>query len=207
MADFLCTNNDIDQILIKADPILKGIINSCGTIKINLSLNYYEALVSAIVGQQLSNKVAEVIWQRLIVLLNNKVEAVRLLAVSDADLRAIGISHAKIGYIKNLSKAIIEGQLYLDGLVDKDDDDVIKCLTAIKGIGNWTAEMFLIFSLGRSDVFSAGDGGLRRAMVCLYGLEEPLNKTVIAEITNYWKPYRTYASLYLWEAINTGLIN
>lgn len=205
MAGYLKTENHINQYLIANDPSLKKIIDCCGHIEIKLSEDYFAALAGSIVGQQLSNKVAEVIWSRVISLLNGSITPESVLAMEDESFRRIGISYAKIRYIKNLSEAILYKNINLSDFQHMEDDDIINKLTTVKGIGCWTAEMFLIFSLGRTDVFSFGDGGLQRSVKWLYQMEENPRKSELETISGKWHPYRTFASLYLWEAINRGL--
>ena len=199
----ICTQDDINRTLTQADPELGGLIARIGHIRIPLSEDYFAALANAIVGQQLSGRVADVIWARLKALMGGSVTPESLLAADDADLRGIGMSNAKVRYIKALSEAVASGALPLSELAAADDEEIIRELTAVKGIGRWTAEMFLIFSLGRPDVFSCGDGGLQRAFQWLYGIEP--TKENLLRISGAWLPYRTYASLYLWEALNRKL--
>jgi DNA-3-methyladenine glycosylase II len=200
----LCTTDDINRALAQADPVLGGLIARLGAIRIPLSEDYFASLASAIVGQQLSGRVADVIWDRLKTLLGGSVTPESLLAASDAEMRAVGMSNAKVRYVKALSEAVTDGALQLDALDALDDDTVVRELTAVKGIGRWTAEIFLIFSLGRPDIYSCGDGGLQRAFQWLYGME-PTRENLL-RVSGVWQPYRTYASLYLWEAINRKLV-
>jgi DNA-3-methyladenine glycosylase II len=199
----LRTTDHINHALAQADSVLGGLIARIGAIRIPLSEDYFASLASAIVGQQLSGRVADVIWERLKTLLGGSVAPESLLAASDADLRAIGMSNAKV-YVKALSEAVTSGALQLDAMDLLADETVVRELTAVKGIGRWTAEMFLIFSLGRPDVYSCGDGGLQRAFQWLYGME-PTRENLL-RVSGAWQPYRTYASLYLWEAINRKLV-
>jgi DNA-3-methyladenine glycosylase II len=196
----LCTNDEINRTLTERDPALGALIARTGYVRIALRDDCYAALLTAIVEQQLSGRVAEVIWNRLKALLDGDVRPEKLLAIPDTDLRAIGMSNAKARYARALSEAVAQGALRLDELEAQSDEEIVRQLTVIKGIGSWTAEMFLIFSLGRPDVFSCGDGGLQRAARWLYGVEP--TRANLLEVSSRWKPYRTYASLYLWEALN-----
>jgi DNA-3-methyladenine glycosylase II len=117
-------------------------------------------------------------------------------------MRKCGLSYNKIAYINNICTAVAEGNLTLDKFDEMSDEAIVKQLTAIKGIGEWTAEMFLIFSLGRLDVFSKGDGGLARAINNLYGNGTDLKPKDRLAITEHWKPYRSIASLYLWRSLD-----
>jgi DNA-3-methyladenine glycosylase II len=117
-------------------------------------------LLSNIVGQQLSGRVADVIWGRVVALADGEITAEKVLAIDDEALRGAELSRNKAAYIKNIARAVSDGSLTLDKLSDMTDAAIVAQLTAIKGIGEWTAEKFLIFSLGRLDIFSKGDGGL-----------------------------------------------
>ena len=134
-------------------------------------------------------------------------QASKLISLEDEKLREIGVSYSKIGYLKNLSSAVLNNEICLDNLEGIENEEIVKNLTKVKGIGQWTAEMFLIFCLGRRDVFSLGDGGLQRSIKWLYRLDEVPKRKQLMQISEKWKPYRTFASLYLWEAINKNLIN
>lgn len=200
----LQTTDNINHTLAQADPELGGLIAHIGPLRIALSNDYFASLASAIVGQQLSGKVADVIWERLKTLVGGSVTPENLLTASETDMRAIGLSNAKVRYVKALAEAAASGALQLGAMNELADEAIIKELTAIKGIGRWTAEMFLIFSLGREDVFSCGDGGLQRAFQWLYGIEA--SKENLLRVSAAWQPYRTYASLYLWEALNRKIV-
>lgn len=197
----LRTESRIDNELILLDPLFERIIGSCDPIEIELSSDYFSSLASSIVGQQLSNKVADVIWNRVVSLMEGELSPEKLLSIEDIEFRTIGISYAKIGYLKNLARAVIDNKIRLDNLEEVENTEIIETLTAVKGIGQWTAEMFLIFSLGREDVFSLGDGGLQRSVKWFYQFSEDPTKSQLMKISERWKPYRTYASLYLWEAL------
>lgn len=192
--------------LSRLDPVLAGLLEQLEPIEITLQEDLFVSLASAIVGQQLSNRVAEVLWERLIALADGEVTPNKILSFEDETLRRIGISYAKINYLKSLAAAVDDGMLELDELHSLDDDEIMRQLTSVKGIGPWTAEMFLIFSLGRLDVFSAGDGGLQRAVKWLYDMDEVPDQKEILRISSRWKPYRTIAALYLWRAIDEKMI-
>lgn len=201
------TEPDINNELILLDPVLKKIINACGPLEVELSTDYFSFLSRSIIGQQLSNKVAFVIWNRLLSLMDGEPSPQKLISLEDEKLREIGVSYSKIGYLKNLSSAVLNNEICLDNLEGIENEEIVKNLTKVKGIGQWTAEMFLIFCLGRRDVFSLGDGGLQRSIKWLYRLDEVPKRKQLMQISEKWKPYRTFASLYLWEAINKNLIN
>jgi DNA-3-methyladenine glycosylase II len=201
----LKTEEGVINKLIFQDPLLEKLINACGPLEMQLPCDYFSSLASSIVGQQLSSKVSEVIWNRVVSLLNGEINPQNMLSIEVDELRGIGVSYSKIGYLRNLSNAVLSKRICLDNFESSKDEEIIEILTSVKGIGRWTAEMFLIFSLGREDVFSLGDGGLKRSIVWMYQLSEVPEKEQLEEISEAWKPYRTYASLYLWEAINRGM--
>lgn len=197
-------NNALKK-LGQQDPVMKELIVKYG--EVTLEGNYMESagmlfadLARSIAGQQLSGKAATTIWGRVEKLLSGEITPIKYLATADEDLRQAGLSGNKTKYIKNLAEAVQNGTIQLDKMKDLTDEEVIAQLTTVKGIGRWTAEMFLIFSLARPDVFSFGDGGLYNAMKKLYG--GVLTRAKQEEITERWKPYRTYASLLLWESLD-----
>lgn len=190
----------------KLDPMLGKLMTRCGPIEISLQEDYFLSIASAIVGQQLSNRVADVLWGRLVELSEGKVSPECILSLEDETLRRIGISYSKIKYLKALATAVRDKTLDLERLHLFEDEEIIRQLTLVKGIGPWTAEMFLIFSMGRLDVFSVGDGGLQRSIKWLYGLEQVPGKEEMLRISGKWKPYRTIAALYLWRAIDNKIV-
>ncbi|MHB8963983.1 MAG: DNA-3-methyladenine glycosylase family protein [Saccharofermentanales bacterium] len=198
----LKTDESILQALRVKEPLFGSIIESCGPIEMELSEDPFAALASAIVSQQLSGRVAEVIWGRVAALLDGQITAERVLATADESFREAGLSNSKTKYLKCLSEAVLSGLIRPAEFSVMDSEAIIQSLVAVKGIGRWTAEMFLIFSLGRPDVFSPGDGGLQRAVKKLYGLEEIPSAEELSSISSRWKPYRTYASLYLWRSLS-----
>jgi DNA-3-methyladenine glycosylase II len=184
------------------DPILLKLVKKYGDHKFeNRSKFLFEDLVDSIIGQQLSAKAALTILKRFKALFNNKDQfptADEILKKRDATIRKAGISFAKIKYIKEVAKAYKRGELEYKKFLDMTDEEVIAELTKIKGVGKWTAEMTLIFTLGRPDVFSIGDGGLRRAVKNLYKLEKEIE---IIKLTEKWKPNRSLAAWYLWRSL------
>jgi DNA-3-methyladenine glycosylase II len=163
----------------------------------------YEALARAIVGQQLSTKAAASIWGKLQAQFGDRTPAPEELVAADYDdLRSAGLSNAKVTYVQELARRVDSGELELDRLPELADEDVIAELIEVKGIGRWTAEMFLIFHLGRPDVMSAGDLGIRRAIQIAYGLEDLPGPTDLDRIAEPWRPHRTLACLYLWRSLD-----
>ncbi len=195
--------NDNKVQRICKDTELRKLVSYIGDINLTISSNRLDNLIKSIIGQLLSPKSANTIYQRLI-LISGEITTESLASLSDESLKEIGISRQKISYIRNLVFALNTNRVNLNKLDKLDNNEVIATLTQIKGIGKWTAEMFLIFSLGRMNVLSVGDIGLQRACKWLYketdGAECLINKS-----TN-WEPYFSVASLYLWESVNRGLI-
>jgi DNA-3-methyladenine glycosylase II len=162
----------------------------------------YGALLRAIVGQQLSTKAARTIYLRVIDLFDGETPAPeRLLEASVADLRGAGLSGRKVEYIQDLARHVLSGELELDRLGELGDEEAIEELVAVRGLGRWTAEMFLIFHLERPDVLSGGDLGIRKAIQIEYGLEQMPAPQRAVEIGERWSPHRSLASLYLWESL------
>ena len=163
---------------------------------------YFVSLCSEIIGQQLSGKVADVLFDRFEKLFPKRtVTPKRVLATSEAALRATGMSWSKARFIRDLAGHVLTKSLQLDQLAQLPDQEVIKELVRVKGIGPWTAEMFLMFTLGREDVFSYGDLGLRKAIKKLYGFKKDPTVRQMEKIVNKWKPYRTYAARILWKSL------
>ncbi|WP_427180013.1 DNA-3-methyladenine glycosylase family protein [Paenibacillus sp. TC-CSREp1] len=201
-----------DQVVINtfkdSDPALSKLIELIGNIELTLKSNYFESLVFSIVSQMLSAKVAETLKKRLLDLVSGDVTPDKLLSFEINELRKSGISPQKASYILGLSQKVSLGQLDLEKLKILSDEDAIKTLTSVKGIGRWTAEMFLIFSLGRKDVISLGDVGLQRSALWLYRQFNPEEMNNCLERHSLsWIPYRSFASLYLWRAIDDGYVD
>jgi DNA-3-methyladenine glycosylase II len=162
----------------------------------------YGALLRAIVGQQLSTKAARTIYLRVLDLFGGATPSPeQLLETKEEDLRACGLSGRKTEYLRDLAAHVLSGELELDRLQELSDEEAIAEIVAVRGLGQWTAEMFLLFHLQRPDVLSGGDLGIRKAIQVEYGLEEmPAPKRVL-EIGEPWRPHRSLASLYLWESL------
>lgn len=194
------------QALCEADARLAILIHRIGSLTISLNTNYFETLVSSIIGQQLSVKAAKTIRNRLIELL--PAFTPEAISIMDTELlRNIGLSYAKISYIKDLSEKMISGFLEFSKVPLMSDQEVMQMLVLVKGIGPWTAEMFLLFSLGRLDIIALKDAGLQRATKWLYQLEETKNGKYLEQVAHQWAPYRSIAAFYLWEAINIGIVD
>lgn len=193
------------QRLIVCDPRIKTLIDVLGDYDLKLNTNLYSSIVRIIIGQQLSSKVAGTIWNRLVELCG-EVTPRKITDIDTDELRKIGISKSKVKYIQELATRIVNKDINLEELVNKSNEEVINELIKVKGIGLWTAQMFLIFSLGRKDVFSNVDVGLKRGIKWLYNLEDLPNNEQLEDISEKWRPYRTIACLYLWKLVDSGLI-
>jgi DNA-3-methyladenine glycosylase II len=193
------------RILMRRDPILAAAIKQIGPCGMadRQRKDHLSALVGAIVSQQLSTKAAATIFGRLVALFpdHHIPDAAAIAAQSDAALRAVGLSGQKVGYLRDLSARIADGRLNLDELDALPDDTVIERLTAVKGFGRWTAEMFLMFRLHRPDVLPAGDLGIVNAIQRLYRLRKRPDAKRVLKIGEAWKPYRSVASWYLWQTL------
>lgn len=185
----------------KADPILYEVAASIDPFVLEKSQNHFVRLTRSIVGQQLSVKAASTIWSRFEKLFKKEITADAILKLKDDDVRACGISYPKIKYIKDLAEKVHTKQLLLDAFEEADETTIIESLTKVKGIGTWSAEMFLMFALARPDVFSVKDQGLKNAMIKLYGLKNPTEKQLL-RLSKKWSPYRTYACRILWESLD-----
>jgi DNA-3-methyladenine glycosylase II len=197
--------------LAASDPTMAALIERLGKIDLATRLrrrkeerpnDAYGALLRAIVGQQLSTKAARTIYGRILGLFDGTTPSPeQLLEADESDLRAAGLSGRKVEYIRDLASHVIEGELELDRLDQLEDAEVIEEIVAVRGLGVWTAEMFLIFHLERPDVLSGGDLGIRKAVQIEYGLKEMPPPTKVLEIGEPWRPHRSLASLYLWESL------
>ncbi len=197
-----------DRALMKADKVLRGVMEERGPIdpatdRRGSRKDAYEALARAIVGQQLSTKAAASIWNKLLSQFDGVAPTPEQLLKRRADqLRKAGLSRSKVEFLKDLAKRVEDGRLDLGRLKKLSDEDVIAALIEVKGIGRWTAEMFLIFHLARPDVTSAGDLGIRRAVQIAYGLDDLPGPEDFERISEEWRPHRTLASLYLWRSLD-----
>jgi DNA-3-methyladenine glycosylase II len=184
-----------DEIIFKAIPLIEPFT-------LEKSDNVFFSLVESIISQQLSIKAGETIVKRFCSLIGETITPKAVLHLTKEQLRAIGMSWNKAEYVHNLAKTIEENQLNLDALDKMADEEVIRELTKIKGIGQWTAEMFLMFTLAREDVFSYGDVGLQNAIQRLYKLQNKPTKKQMEKLSKPWKPYRTYAARILWRSLS-----
>ncbi len=189
-----------------ADPVLYAVMGKLPDITISASTDYFTSLCEAIVSQQLSEKAGATIWNRFVGLFpKGHVTPERVLALPDEKIRAVGPSWSKISYIKNIARAVLETALPFDMFPSLSNEEIIIHLTKIKGIGPWTAEMFLMFTLGREDVFSYGDLGLRHGIQKLYKFKDEPTRKQMEKIVKKWSPYRTYAARILWKILEIDL--
>jgi DNA-3-methyladenine glycosylase II len=197
------------KALRAADPVLRGVIDEVdagglGEFRSSRPTDHYGTLVRSIVGQQLSTRAASAIYARLIERFGGHPPTPEeVLADDPEELRvAAGLSHAKVRYLRSLAEHILDGSLELDRLNELPDDEVIAALVKVKGIGEWSAHIFLMFHLHRPDVLPVGDLGIRRAVMIRYGLPALPKPAELTEIGERWRPHRTLASLYLWRSLH-----
>jgi DNA-3-methyladenine glycosylase II len=195
------------RLLLRRDPVLGSLIRvhgPCGLAD-GIGIDYFAALARAIIFQQLSTKAASTIHARLLGLLpDGKVTAPALAALTEAQLRTVGISRQKSMYLRDLSEKTVSGVLTLEGVEQLDDEGVIAALTTVKGIGRWTAEMFLMFRLHRPDVLPLGDLGILTAVQRAYGMRKRPTPERLRKLGDAWKPYRSVACWYLWRSLDNG---
>lgn len=188
---------------LQKDKRLSAILNPEKPATIRKRKKIYLRICSSILSQQLSTRVAEVLYARFLQLYDGKEPTLDQILNTPAEvLRSIGFSAAKASYIHNVCRFFQDNKLSDRRIHQMTDEEVLALLQQIKGVGKWTAEMILMFSLGREDVFSHGDLGLRQSVVRLYGLKETDPRALqlkIEKISRKWSPYRTYACLYLWN--------
>ena len=181
---------------------MKGIVDRVGDLSFSVDPDLWRSLVASIVGQQLSVAAARTIRGRVAALSPDGFpDPELLLATSEETLRGCGLSRAKLAYLQDLAQRWQRGEIDPAALRELPDEEVIQRLSAVKGIGRWTAEMVLIFSMNRPDVLAVDDLGIRSAVQKGYGLRERPGKEELLTIGEVWRPFRSYASLYLWESL------
>jgi DNA-3-methyladenine glycosylase II len=198
-----------DAHLHRADPVLARLIDDGGPLPLEPDSRgrpeeLYGALVRTIAGQQLSVKAARAIWNRLVARFDGRTPTPEEILGDDPDeLRvAAGFSRAKVAYLRSLAEHVVSGELELDRLADLPDEEVMRELTAVKGIGEWSAHMYLMFTLHRPDVLPVGDLGIRNAVRSAYGLDAVPKPAELEPLAEPWRPYRTRACLYLWRSLD-----
>lgn len=187
--------------LQRADPVLGQIITRVGSYRIEFRDPSFETLAKSIVYQQLSGRVASVIFRRLVEAAGGRLTPETILKLRPVRMRAAGLSGQKTAYIRDLARHTRDGRVVFEELTGLSDEQVIEQLTQVKGIGVWTAHMFLIFALKRSNVLPSGDLGIRNAIRKAYGMAEMPKPVEIDTLGEPWRPYRTVASWYLWRSL------
>lgn len=192
------------RLLLRRDPVLAAVIRKHGACGLAAAqrADHFSALVRAITGQQLSTKAAATIYGRLAALMPQGVTPEALSALTDDQMRASGMSRQKIAYFRDLSEKALSGVVRLDRLDSMTDEEVIAALTQVKGIGRWSAEMFLMFRLHRPDVLPVDDLGIVNAVKNVYGLRKRPSADRIRRMGEAWRPYRSVASWYLWRSLD-----
>jgi DNA-3-methyladenine glycosylase II len=193
------------RALMRRDPVIAALIRQHGECRLASAARTdpFHALLQAIIAQQLSSKAAKTIEGRFSSIFDGDPTPAAVAAVSDDRLRAVGISPQKLRYIRDLCVRILDGSLKLETLAALPDDEVIVALTSVKGIGRWTAEMFLMFRLHRPDVLPVGDLGIVKAVQRAYKLRSVPSPERLARIGETWRPYRSVACWYLWASLDT----
>jgi DNA-3-methyladenine glycosylase II len=190
------------QHLQRTDPVLSAIIARVGDYSIQFREPGFDTLVRSIVSQQLSGRVATVIFGRLSAAVNGNVTPESILKLRPARMRALGLSGSKTEYIRDLARHTRDGTIVFDELLELPDDEVIARLTKVKGIGVWTVHMFLMFALRRTNVLPVGDLGIRNAVRRAYAMEEMPAPKEVEALAAKWRPYCTIASWYLWRSLD-----
>ena len=193
------------QALAEREPAFARVVDKAGVPEPRSSEPGATTLLRTIVGQQVSVAAARSMWAKLEAAFGAPPDLNRLLAASDEDLRAAGMSRQKSGYIRSLAQLVISGELDLDHL-PKDDEEAIARLTKIKGIGRWSAEIYLLFAEGRPDVFPAGDLAVMIELGRLLGLPDKPSEKALRELAEPWRPYRGAAAVLAWHSYNSAVI-
>ncbi len=191
------------QHLRRADPILSGIIDRVGDYAIQFREPNFETLVRSIIYQQLSGRVASVIFGRVAAAVGGRFTPEAILKLRPARMRSLGLSKQKTEYIRDLARQTRDRRVIFEELPELPDGDIIERLTQVKGIGVWTVHMFLIFALRRPDILPTGDLGIRNAIQRAYGLEAHPKPAEMESIAACWRPYCSVASWYLWRSLET----
>ena len=188
---------------LSKDPKMKELINNYDLPNFKPTNNYFQSLMRSIVFQQLSGKVANIIYQRLIDLLpNNKITPKEVLLLTNEDMRKVGLSLQKINYIKNLATYFDTNPFNKNKVKGMSNEEISRELIQIKGIGQWTVDMFLMFTLNKEDVMPYADLGIQKGMKALFNLDRLPKKDEMRAFSNKWKPYRTLACCYLWKIVD-----
>lgn len=201
--NFPYSQKELDYLAAR-DPLLGGVIRAVGFIERTVEEDVFSAVVHHIIGQQISMRAQEAVWRRLQELLGEVTPD----TLAEADTEAVkgcGMTYRKVDYILDFAQKVRSGEFDVEALRAMEDGEAVKALSALRGVGEWTAEMLLLFCLRRSDVLSYGDLGIRRGMMKLYGWEE-MTKAQFEECRERYSPYGSVASFYLW-AVNGGALS
>ena len=193
------------EALASREPAFAGVVERHGIPEPRSSVRGAETLLRTIVGQQVSVAAARSMWTKLEAAFGSPPDLAKLLAASDEELRAAGMSRQKAGYIRSLAGLVLSGELDL-GTLPEDDEEAIALLTKIKGIGRWSAEIYLLFAEGRADVFPAGDLAVLVEIGRLLGLPEKPSEKQLRELAEPWRPYRGAAAVLAWHSYNSAVL-
>lgn len=190
--------------LLRADPVMRDIVNRVGPLEIEVRGKPYEALLRSVLYQQLAGPAAAAIERRFLALFDGQIPAPAQLAVmADETLRTAGVSRQKASYFRSIGQHFGDDGALADRTLRRvSDDDVIEAVTQIRGVGRWTADMLLMFCLGRPDVLPVGDLGIQNGVKLAYGLDAMPKPPQLTEIAEPWRPYRSAASWYLWRRVD-----
>jgi DNA-3-methyladenine glycosylase II len=196
------------EALRASDPVLGRLIDSLepvdlGRWRARWALDSFRSLARAIVGQQIATRAATAIFDRLQAFIGDRDPMSTIVDATDADLRAVGLSAAKAASLRDLAARTLDGRLELDRLEAMTDDEARQQLTAVRGIGSWTADMFLLGQLGRPDVLPAGDLGIRHAVRAAYGLDHVPSEGEVRQLSEAWRPHRSLATAYLYSSLRS----
>lgn len=199
-------HSQAQEHLSKNDPKLAVLINKYGDCTLKPHTDYYRELVDSIISQQLSVKASQTIFNRFLDLFDGNMPSPKqILEIDTEKIRGVGCSYAKTKYIKDLAAHIEDGRLDLDHIATLPNEEVINQLVAVKGIGEWSAHMFMIFSLGRTNILPTGDLGIRNAFTQIYGLEDTRPAELLQiSLQNHWDPFQSVAAWYLWKSLDNS---
>ncbi len=191
----------------KCDPVIAGLIREIGAFRLRHNKNYFQVLCRAIIAQQISTKAADSIYKRFCVLLNGNLPTPgRVMSLSVESLRGIGFSRQKTAYVRDLAQKFVDKTIRPHKLPFMSNEEIIEVLTSVHGIGRWTAEMFLIFSLNRLDVLPVGDLGLRTAIKNIYNMRSLPTAKKIRLLGKKWRPCETVATWYAWRTLDPNIV-
>lgn len=188
--------------LTQADPVLRAIIERVGPYRIQYGVPEFHSLAESIVYQQLNGRAAETIFGRFTALTGDPVTPCGILKLTDAQLRSVGLSKQKSSYLRDMAERASRGELDFSKLHELSDEEVIKHLTQVKGVGTWTAQMFLVFTLRRPNVLPTGDYGIQTAIKKHYKRRKLPKPTTMEKLARPWEPYRSVACWYLWRSLD-----